>query len=498
MVAGVTRKSLAPFIPDELAFYPHQIDGVRQLIRMNSFLLADEMGLGKSLQALTVFAADVKVGVAGPSPIMLVVCPVTLKGNWADEIAEHTGFSATVLGSDYHVNKQGKRVLRTLSAKDRSNQIALFAQASGPRILILNYEQVRPHLAELNALKAHVRCFDEAHYLKNHKAQRTKACIALKARRTFLLTGSPMLNQVNELWPLLHMISPGEYSGYWKFVNRYCLFGGFENKQIIGIKNRKELVERLGRHQVRRLKRDVLDLPEVQITKLKVDLLPEQRKVYDELAAEIHPDLSADMSDGEVENALRKFLRLKQACATLACFEGMDDVSAKLDLAVERIEEMIENGEKVVVFTQMRPVLAALGNRLAKPKIPTWHLHGDIPQNERVPIVKTWGDSSEPGVIACMLQVAGIGLNMTKARKGIFLDKLFVPKLNQQAIDRLHRIGQSESQPVEFLDILARNTIDTRIEAILRGKDATFNSTVEEANIRRQLAIALMTPDEEE
>jgi SNF2 family DNA or RNA helicase len=472
------RKSLEPWIKDEVHFYPHQIDGVRTLARRRSFLLADDMGLGKSLQALTVFAVDV---VQGYSKTAIVVAPVTLKGNWSDEIEKFSRFPHVVLDG---------------TPAKRRKQIEEFRQIDGPKILVVNYEQVVTHKDDLNSLLFDIAIFDEAHYLKNPKAQRTKACLMLYSRRSFLLTGTPMLNHVDELWSILNRIDPVKWPKYWSFLNRYAVFGGYKDKQIIGVKNELELTERLKDVMVRRLKKDVLDLPEVQYIERRVDLEKEQRTLYDEVANELRlPTPDGDPQD--IENALTKFLRLKQICGTTLPFTG-EDVSSKLTLAVSDDVELLENGERVVVFTQFRDVQRAYIDRLkkARPNTPIFELHGDVPTDGRQQVVKQWGMTQEPGVIVCMLQVAGVGLNMTQARHGSFIDKLFVPGLNQQAVDRLHRIGQSETQQVQIREYLCRNTIESRVNQILRTKKKLFGEIVEtDPNWKRKLIAAMREDD---
>lgn len=482
------RRSLAPWINDDVEYYDHQITGVRTLSRMNSFLLGDEMGLGKSLQALTVFGVDVHMGYASK---MLVVCPVTLKGNWWDEVMKFTRFDAVVLGID----NPAARKPRTLTPAERSEQIEEFRHSIYARLLICNYEQVKVHLDELNSLDFDVRCFDEAHYLKNPKAKRTEACLQVRARRTFLLTGSPMLNHVNELWTLMHMVSPHEYPDYYKFVHRYCLFGGYKEKQIIGVKRGPELTERLAKIMLRRLSKDVLKLKEPQIIQVKVGLTETQQTLYEEVDEELKLTTPGDPNPADIENALVKFLRLKQICGTAAAIEGYPDESYKLDRAFEIIAELTESGYKVVIFSQFRTVLHCIINRMVTKfgsDIPVWTLHGDIPKPQRQPTVNAWSAHEGPAVLACMIQVAGVGLNMTAARHAVFLDKLFTPEMNRQAIFRLNRIGQDETQPVQIYELLCRGTVETRVERILKEKRSVFEDTVETASFKRRLIDALM------
>lgn len=488
------RKSLEPYLKDEVSFYDHQIDGVRQMIRMRNFLLADDMGLGKSLQALTVAVADIKRSWAEK---IIIVAPVTLKGNWADELEKFTRIPYVVFGQV--TDPKNPERFKNLSPKKREEQLQEFSLMSGPRALICNYEQINKHLHDINRLGFDITIFDEAHYLKNPKALRTKACHKIQSRRYFMLTGTPMLNQVNELWGLLHLIDRVGYPKYYSFVNRYCVFGGYKDKQIIGVKNEKELTQRLNTVMIRRLKQDVLDLPEVQKIIRKLDLSVAQQKLYDRVEKELELPVVGQADPSEIENALTKLLRLKQICGTTLPFTGEDD-SAKLDQAVEDAMEILKSGHKIVVFTQFRDVQAAFLSRLEKEidayrkqlgqqfdPFDLWELNGDIPQHDRTPLVKEWAADPKPGVMVCMLQVAGIGLNMTAARHLQFLDKLWVPGLNQQAIDRAHRIGADETQPVQVLEYHMKGTVETRVEYILNTKSKLFGTVINDFDFKKKL-----------
>lgn len=487
------RKSMEPFLKDEVQFYDHQITGVRQMMTMRNFLLADDMGLGKSLQAITVAAGDVirkyDNGQRWAEKIM-VVAPVNLKANWSDEFDKFTGIPHMIFGQT--IDPKNPERLKALGPAKREEQLDEFAAMSGPRVLIVNYEQVAKHVVQFNTIGFDILIVDEAHYLKNPQAQRTKACHKIRANRKFLLTGTPMLNQVHELWSLLHMIDPAGYPKFWTFKNRYCVFGGFQDKQIIGVKNEKELQERLNKVMIRRLKKDVLDLPEVQYIIKKVDLSAGQQKLYDKVISEMEIPLAGQADPSEIENALTKLLRLKQICGTTMAFTGVDD-SAKLDVAVEDAIELILNGNRIVVFTQFRDVQEAFCQRLDKmlPDAPIWELHGGIKIHERQPYVNQWSKSPKAGALVCMLQVAGIGLNMTAARHGLFLDKLWTPGLNQQAVDRMHRIGASETQPVQILEYHMKGTIETRVEQVLKTKNKLFGTIVNDADFKQKLLAAL-------
>lgn len=476
---GAPRKSLIK-IKDSTLYYPHQTEGIRLMARLNSFLLADEMGLGKSLQALTVAAVDWELGRARRG---IIVSPATLKWNWEAEIHEHTNFSCMVLDG---------------TPKKREAQLKEFLD-KGIDWLIVNYEQVPAHYVAFNKADFDIGIFDEAHYLKNRKSKRTEACLKLVLARAFLLTGSPILNNVQELWTMFRMIDAERFPNYWRFVNRYAVFGGFKNKQVVGLKNVDELNVVLAEYMVRRLKTDVLDLPEKQYIKITLDLTKEQRQLYDQAKEELKIDLPGDPQPMELENALTKMLRLKQICGTTACIPGMADHSAKLDRAEEMIEE-ITTQEPVVVMTQFRQVQASMVARLEARGITCFVLNGDTPQTERRAVVDAWSAFSDEhgsrGALVAMLQVAGVGLTMTAASKLIMLDKLYVPKLNEQAVDRIHRIGASKTKPVQIYELICRNTIESRIEQILRLKDKIFGAVVEDADWKKALYAAIMEEDD--
>lgn len=459
------RKSLEPFLRDSVEYYKHQVTGVRQMVPMDSFLLADDMGLGKSLQALTVFCIDVKLG---KGDTCIIVCPVSLRENWAEEIEKFTRIPYTLLGQVDDPKKPGQ--LKTVGPKAREAQLHNFMLQNGPRILICNYEQIAPHQGLFNTFRFRMGIFDEAHMIKNHKAKRTQAALGLRSERSAMLTGTPMLNQVDELWTLLHRINPRKFPKYWTFVNRYCVFGGYENRQIIGVKNEAELKKLLGEVMIRRLKKNVLSMDEPTYIRHMVGLSPEQRKLYDQIEDEL---FLTDPNTGEpmdVENALTKFLRLKQICNTPYSIDpGFPDSSLKLDRVTEVAQELADKNDKFILFSQFRGTIEAQVNRLHRAKTgPVFQLHGDIPKTMRQPTVAEWSRVKGGATIICQTAVAGVGLNMVAASDVGFIDKLFVPGLNKQAVDRAHRIGQEN--PVMVHEFLTKGTVESRIESILKAK----------------------------
>lgn len=473
MTEVVKRGSLEPWIKDDIKYLKHQVEGIRWGAKRRSFILADDMGLGKSLEALTIFGIDVARG-WGESAI--IISPPSLKGNWADELNKFTRFPYVVLDG---------------TPDERVVQLFKYMCMEGPRILIVNYEQVAIHKQALDNIAFDVAIYDEAHYIKNPFAQRSKAVLEIRSRRSFMLTGTPMLNRIDELWAILHRVDPDKYGLYYSFVNRFGVFGGYKDKQLVGVKNEQELRERVQSVMLRRLKKDVLDLPDVQIIERRVDLHPAQRALYDEVSDNLNlPRLDAD--DEEIGNALTKFLRLKQICGTTLPFNG-EDVSAKLDAATLEDTTLLENGEKVVVFTQFRDVQNCYIARMKKLDVPIFSINGDTPHLQRPATAKVWSAVEGPAIFVAMLQVAAEGLNLTASRHGSFLDKLYTPGKNRQSVDRLHRIGQSTTQPVQIREYLARNSVDNRIQQINRMKQKQADDIIDtDPDWKRKLLKLLM------
>lgn len=476
---SVTQRGSLAKIKDTLTYFPHQIEGVRWLARRASAILADDMGLGKSLQALTVAAIGFENQVLNR---VLVVAPTGLKYNWVDEIKDHTYFTYTVLDG---TPKKRKKVLEEFNSD----------------ILIVHYEQVVKHWADFNRMGFGMVIYDEAHMIAGHKSDRTQACHKLNAPRHYLLTGSPLLNQIDGAWSLLHRVDPHRFPSYWRFVNRYAVYGGYKDKAIVGVMNEAEIRALIQERQLRRLKTEVLDLPGKQEIVIKVDMSPLQRQLYEQMKEELQTE-APDLDDGMLiaKNAMSKVMRLKQICGSTALVPGQPDESPKLDRAAAIALETIQNGEPIVIFTQFRPVLALMVERLEALGIPTVQLHGDINKNERPGIVRAWSDraaNGEPGALVCMFQVAGVGLNMTAASRVIRLDKLYVPKLNDQAVDRLDRIGQK--RVVQIYDLFMRNSCDTRIDKILKMKKDLFDAVVETDNSDwKKMLIAAVLADEDD
>jgi non-specific serine/threonine protein kinase len=256
----------------------------------------------------------------------------------------------------------------------------------------------------------------------------------------------------------------------------------------------------------RRLKKDTLGLPDkLPPVVVTLDLHPLQRILYTEASDELQISRPNSPTPMDIENALTKYLYLKQLCNTTAEIEGYEDVSTKLDWLEEHVPEFVTSindvtGEPVVIWTQFLVTQACIKRRMEALGLTVFQLNGGVKMERRQEVVKEWSvatnSKGQRAVLVAMIQVAGVGLNMTQASSPIFVDRLYVPKLNEQAEDRHHRIGTTK--PVQPYILVCRNTVEQRIEQILRQKRKLFNSIVEDSSWKRALYQAIVEETEKD
>ena len=411
-----------------------------------------------TIQAIAAACIDVKH--YGAERIV-VVCPPTLKGNWGFELEKFTTLPYVVLKG---------------SPNKRIKTLMDFEKMTGPRVLIVNYEQTLAHIPQMYAMNWDIGIYDEAHYMKTALAQRTVANIDMPTKRSFLLTGTPMLNNVGELFTLLYKCDPGTWDSQQAFLDRYASYGGYGGNQIVGVMNEEELHARIAPYFLRRLSEDVLNLREPEIITRYADMRPKQAKLYRQIIdEEILP--WSDGTEEEIKNAMAKFTRLLQASNTTRPFLEAEE-SGKLDLVTDEAGQIMASGDKVIQFTRFTDTFNASVDRLSKAGHAVYALHSGIKPEDRAAFVKSWADHDGPAVIVCMSQIAKEGLNMVAARHIQLIDKLFVPGLNDQVIARANRIGQDTSKPVVVLQYFSTGTAEARVQQILDQKEHVIGQVV--------------------
>lgn len=436
-------------------------------------ILGLDMGLGKTITSLAV--SDVI-----KANSVLIVCPASLKYNWAEEIEKWLPD-------------------KSYSILDGSKEKRIEALNSDANFYITNYASVREKsrakvngnwtkvdnelFLAINKKEFEVGIYDEVHRAKNRKSQQTKALYKITngIKRNYLLTGTPIMNTPEDLWSLLHIIDRKKFSSFWRFVHRYCEVwdNGF-GKEIGSAKNPKEFRDMLKPYMLRRLKEEVIeDMPELTKQKSWVELEGKQNKVYHQM----EEDMVAELSEQEEIKApiiISKIMRLKQIAVSEQLLAEKPSIKKfKKSAKIKALNEIIDDSgdQKIVVFTQYQSAAKLVAKMLDKEGIGYGMIHGGIKNEERQKEVNKFQENDSCKIFVATIKAGGLGLTLTAGSIAVFLDKDWTNANNTQAVDRLHRIGQERN--VTVIELLAKNSIEEYIEELLAEKQETFDSLIE-------------------
>jgi superfamily II DNA or RNA helicase len=424
-------------------------------------VLADDMGLGKTIQLLSLISAHRTQG-AGPT---LLVCPMSLVGNWQRETARFTPDLRV------HVHHGADRL-------DGESLALALAEAD---LVITTYGVATKDQAALGQVSwARVVC-DEAQNIKNHATKQARAVRGLPAAARIALTGTPVENRLSELWSIMEFTNPGLLGSAEKFRERYAVpierHGSPEATQAL-----KRLTQPF---VLRRLKTDktiISDLPDKQEMKVWCNLTPEQASLYQATVTDMLSrieDAADDISRRGL--VLATMAKLKQVCNHPAHLLGdgsrLPGRSGKLARLEEICDEVVAEGDKALCFTQyaefgrmLQPHLAA---RLGCPVL---FLHGGTTKKQRDAMVATFAELDEPALFLLSLKAGGTGLNLTAASHVIHVDRWWNPAVEDQATDRAFRIGQRRN--VQVRKFVCVGTLEERIDAMIEEKKALAEQIV--------------------
>lgn len=498
------------FVPWRDKLYPYQRALVDWAAKHPKLLLADDMGLGKTFQALSsVVEYQIRtsgdVGGAGPK---LIVCPNSVKGVWAREIKKWLGDDEpyVVLGGSYSARKptpdeaaklnltvDGEGDLPRLTPVQVRSLIIMDAIADNAWVIV-NWEQLRVKKEEVieKGRKRTVEVIkeplfqdtkwvaviaDEAHRAKSRKSQQTKGLFKIDADMKLALTGTPLQNSPDELWPILRWLFPKEYTSYWRFFDNYVdYYEGQYGKIITGVKNTDALRFELATRLVRRTKDEVLtELPDKTREMISIPLGSKQRKLYEKAEKEMWFEVEQAIKAGDkaaarfaeaaadgdysttytVPNGAARTVRLRQVASTPALLGGEDD-SAKLDAAVEIIVDA--QPKQFVVFSEFVQTCEILAERLRAKGLNAATFTGKLSPEGRTEAEDGFQDG-EIDVLIGTIAAMGEGVTLTSADTAIFIERHWTPARNEQAEDRLHRNGQKNAVTVLILE--AEDTVDT-------------------------------------
>ncbi|MBM4343690.1 MAG: SNF2 helicase associated domain-containing protein [Deltaproteobacteria bacterium] len=424
--------------------------------------LADDMGLGKTVQALAVLLAEKESGRARhPS---LVVAPTSVVQNWADEAARFVPGLRTV-------------VLRGGLREDRLEKLK---NLQAYELVVTSYALLRLDIELLERCEFHYAVLDEAQAIKNAGSQTAQAARTLKARHRLTLTGTPLENNLMELWSQFTFLMPGFFGSRARFLRRY----GVEKAGELQPELLDQLRFRLRPFLLRRLKSDVLtELPPVTEVTLRCTMGPPQRTLYEKVRNTYRAQvLQAVDQTGIERNALtvlEALLRLRQACChpDLLPFDEARSVreSAKMRLFLETVADLLAQRRRVLVFSQWTSMLRILRRGLGDMGVDTAYMDGST--RDRSAVVAQAQADDGPPVFLVSLKAGGVGLNLTAADVVIHYDPWWNPAVEQQASDRVHRIGQT--RPVLVVRLAVEDSVEDQILQLQHRKRYLATSAIE-------------------
>ncbi len=448
-------------VPTGLDYLPFQRAGIAYGASRSAVLIADEMGLGKTIQAIGILNADTTIRRA------IVVCPASLKLNWQRELTKWL-------------------------VDPRRIEIVTSTDWPQAEIVIVNYDILHKHAANIEAHNADALIADEAHYAKNKKSRRAKALFSIKARKRVFLTGTPIVNRPVELLPILEAIG-GEtmerVGGGWRYLRRYC--DGKQTRSgwdFSGAANLEELQDILRETcMVRRLKSAVLtELPakrrqiveiaqngSAKLVARESAAIAQSEATLGRLAAAV--EIAKTLDQAAYEQAVSELAFAQRATFAEMSALRHETALAKVPYVIEHVETAIGEGEhKLVLFAHHHDVVAAFAEAFGSRCVT---LTGETPMADRQAAVDRFQSDPTCQVFIGSITAAGVGLTLTAASHVVFAELDWVPGNMSQAEDRCHRIGQTDSVLVQHL--VLDGSLDARLAKTLIAKQAVIDRAMD-------------------
>lgn len=424
-------------------------------------ILGDEMGLGKTIQAIGLIL-NVK-----PKKT-LIVAPTSLIYNWKDEFEK---FSPTL------------NVCIITGTK--ANRRELLEDISDYDVIITTYNTLKLDIELYDEFQFDLCFLDEAQNIKNPKALNSKACKRIRANVKFAITGTPIENNLLDLWSIFDFILPGYLL---KKENFNSKFNRNLNEDTF-IKD--ELNKLIGPFLLRRLKKDVLlDLPPKIDKLIKVEMSKSQEKVYcayNKMVIDLlSKEISLDMINSNNIQILSYITKLRQiSIDPHICMADYNGTSGKLDALYDIFDNLLENNKKVLVFSQFTSVLKKIASFLNNREVGFSYIDGSISAKNRQELTTEFNNSNDINIFLISLKAGGTGLNLTGANVVVHLDPWWNPAVENQATDRAHRLGQTE--PVEVIKIITKNTIEEKVLSLQDKKRELIQNIIGEEVLSTKL-----------
>lgn len=477
--------------------YSHQLDAMRFALNrynhgLNSgFILADEQGLGKTIELCNIAIYNREH--RHYNHCLIICCINSSKYNWQDDISEHTSgeYTPYILGS--RLRRDKKRVNYNGSSADKLKDLEsghMYGDESMPELpyfLILNIEAIRYRVGKLFPIAQkliqlvqskyiNMIALDEIHKNASPSSIQGKQILAIKSKtgkccEWIPITGTPIVNKPTDVFVPLKLVDGHSYSNYYMWCKQFCIYGGFDDKDIVGYKNIPYLKSMLQSNMLRRLKSDTLDLPPKIECIRYVDNTPYQLRLSRSVANQINSDKSQIVTS---MNPLAQFLKLRQVNGSPELVDDSLKVdsnylkyNAKLQALLEVLNEISERNEKVVVFSNWVEPLRTL-YKFVSQRYNVCCFTGTMAEDVRQQHKRVFQTNPKYTVMLGTIGALGTTHTLTAANNIVFYDEPWTPTDKQQAEDRVHRIGTTKS--VNIYTLLSRGTIDDRVHSILYNK----------------------------
>lgn len=468
--------------------FNHQKEFLEYAKLHDKMLLLDEPGLGKTKQSLDLIVNRIQNNQIQRA---LIVCGVSsLQYNWLNEVKKHTNLGGYIIGTRA-VGKSGLQT-RIGSGSDKVADIKRITRIPA-QVFIINIEALRNTtiVAELEAcIKNNLIqqiVFDELHRCKNHKAKQTEGLLRLNPRYKLGLTGTPIINSPMDLYPMMkwlgRTVPPMSY-----FKTKYCILGGFQNKEIVGYRNTEELSRDIQAWSLRRTKKECLDLPEKTIDTIRVELLPSQISLYKEVQKDLRERREEIMASASPMGQMIG-LRKATSCPNMVLAEYPIEACAKLELLLDMVDQITSSGQKVVIFTWFVFTLEYLNYVLHQHGYNPALVYGALDQETRDQNVQAFQTIPDCNIILGNYATMGTGINLTASSHIIEYELPWTAADEEQAQDRCHRIGQYN--PVNITRLITKHTIDEINEKIVDNKAALSAAVLSKENQRSLVDMVL-------
>jgi len=442
---------------------PYQKQAVQWILALSKHglggVLADDMGLGKTLEVIAFYSLREE---ALPS---LAIVPKSVLYNWEDEIRKFAPeLEVIVISGD---------------KKKRTSLISLMKKKK-KRIFLVSYDSMRNDASLYADIKFDCLFADEAQFIKNSNALKSKAIRTLKSNFKLALTGTPIENSMADLWSIFDFVLPGYLRTFQIFKTAFILAGD-------QVEARSRLAKMISPFLLRRTKSQVLsELPPKVTERLRIPMDEGVRRLYDATVQDAKRK-KEELKKHEVSDAKRiifsilpSLTKLREICVDPSSFfEGFDDENGKLGAALDLIANAISNRHKVLVFSSFVRVLDHFSSLLLAKGITTDMIIGDTPAQERLRLAKEFNESDDKEVMLVSLKAGGTGLNLYGADIVIHLDPWWNLAAEEQAQDRAHRIGQT--RPVTVYKLYSYDTIEERIFELQEWKRELYASVIDGA-----------------